>query len=1132
MRGETEMIAVLKSRLISLLVVVLVLSSLMPMTGALAAEAEDEVIYADGLNPLYANNSWAQVDLGNSQTVLRGEHAIRAELQYGGAIYLYRDRVLQARDYERFELWINGGTTGGQQLKLKFYSGGVEQSEWRVNDLLPAALPAEIWVKLTIPANQISPANGLVDAISLWDDSGADQAAVYVDEIRFAGARAGGSTGEAEEPSGEGNEGEGNGPNNEEPAPGETGPGSGLPVEAVQGLAIYQDELHSQFNNYSWAEHSLTESYTVRTGDRAISMEADNGKALYLYSSWALLGKDYETLDLWVNGGSEGGQQLTLSFLSGGAPVNEYELNQVMPEGIPADTWTKISLSMSDLKLAETLFDAIVIADASQSDQSVLYIDDIVLTGKIVIPPATIEVRMDKHQMLLLPNEVQQLDAIAFYADGTEGTITNAAQWHSDRPDVVSVENGQVIGLGEGVAHITAADGLLSASAYVQVTSVETVPVYRDDVSEGFVNWSWHEKDMQNATQAHTGEYSVYFEPSGWDGVWLHGDAERKFGDYYGVEFWIHGGGVGGQDLLAHLYDGYANVGTVDLADYLPGGELAADEWQLVRINLSDFGIEDGSFTGVLVQAATDAEQAHVYIDDVSLLSNRNPGQLPVPVLAAVDVTVDVNQDRRAISNEIYGINHDDMHATQSELPFPIERWGGNNTTRYNWKLDVSNRGSDWYFMNFPNNNGELSESDQLIEEVTTRGDKVLLTVPTIGWTPKDTLIRWGFSVDKYGEQDEVEPEGYSDAGNGVRPDGSMVTGNDPLDTSMPIGPEFVTDWMQHIKDSGNTVNYYALDNEPEIWYVTHRDVHPEPPTYDEIWGFTEQYGAAIKQKDPSAQVFGPVSWGWCAYFYSSADYCSDGPDRQAHEGKPFLQWYLEQVNRYKAETGVQLVDYLDVHFYPQGSGIAEANESSSVAKQRLKALKSLYSPTYVDNSWIQEPINLIPRMKGLIDSNNPGMKLAITEYNFGNGRGITAGLAQAEALAIFGREGVDLATRFGDVLPGTPVEDAFKLYLDYDGQGSRIEGASVRSTSSNVDAVGTYAIEGADGKLYLLLFNKDTVARTAKLGSDVVAGKQAETYLFTNQERLALKVGMFSLTDDGAELALPARSATLLVLE
>src|SRR5262249_21321155 len=152
------------------------------------------------------------------------------------------------------------------------------------------------------------------------------------------------------------------------------------------------------------------------------------------------------------------------------------------------------------------------------------------------------------------------------------------------------------------------------------------------------------------------------------------------------------------------------------------------------------------------------------------------------------------------------------------------------------------------------------------------------------GWTPKDRNRRWGFSVAKYGAQQNTEctVTGFpswcnNDAGNGVRPNGSLITGNDPTDTSRPIGPSFVTDWMQHLAARNQSVGQgrvrlYALDNEPVLWNSTHRDVHPQPLSYDELWQRTQQYASAIKAKDPLALVTGPADWGWCAYFGSAVD--------------------------------------------------------------------------------------------------------------------------------------------------------------------------------------------------------------------------------------------------------------------
>jgi len=199
-----------------------------------------------------------------------------------------------------------------------------------------------------------------------------------------------------------------------------------------------------------------------------------------------------------------------------------------------------------------------------------------------------------------------------------------------------------------------------------------------------------------------------------------------------------------------------------------------------------------------------------------------------------------------------------------------------------------------------------------------------------------------------------------------------------------------------------------------------------------------------------AALVFGPVTWGYPDLFTSAADAencnCLSGNDRAAHGGKPFVQWYLEQVCTYQQQNGVRLVDYLDLHYYPQGDGVIDFgsnnlgySESPAVAVRRLRSLRELYDPTFVSESWIgtlgdtdafhyNKP-GLLPRVKAWIAQACPGTKLAITEYNWGPDQGATGALAQAEALAIFAREGVDAAMRWVAPTPGSYAEDYAKAH-------------------------------------------------------------------------------------------------------
>src|SRR4026208_640979 len=62
---------------------------------------------------------------------------------------------------------------------------------------------------------------------------------------------------------------------------------------------------------------------------------------------------------------------------------------------------------------------------------------------------------------------------------------------------------------------------------------------------------------------------------------------------------------------------------------------------------------------------------------------------------AAVTITVDDAANRRAINPAIYGVAYGTPTQLQ-DLNAPLNRYGGNNTSRYNWQLNADNRGAGW----------------------------------------------------------------------------------------------------------------------------------------------------------------------------------------------------------------------------------------------------------------------------------------------------------------------------------------------------------------------------------------------------------------------------------------------------
>ncbi len=316
------------------------------------------------------------------------------------------------------------------------------------------------------------------------------------------------------------------------------------------------------------------------------------------------------------------------------------------------------------------------------------------------------------------------------------------------------------------------------------------------------------------------------------------------------------------------------------------------------------------------------------------------------------------------------------------------------------------------------------------------------------------------------------------------------------------------------------------------LWNSTHRDAHPAAPTYDEVWSKGQAIAAAAKAVDPGAQILGPDTWGWCDLFTSAADApgdCTDGPDRQAHGGTPFVEWYLEQVCAVEGQTGVRLVDYLDVHYYPQAPGVAGTDNAvnEGVAATRLRSLRELWDPSYVSESWIPGAPRLIPRLREWIAAACPGTKIAITEYKWGADDSPSGALAQAELLAILAREGVDLATRWVVPESGSKTEEAFRFWLGFDGAGARVQGESVRATTSEVDAIGAYAIRSPREELFVLLFNKDDEPR--QVDGTLAAAVASPGALFRFAEGTPLgPAGTLPIAAGAFSTTLPARSATL----
>jgi len=478
------------------------------------------------------------------------------------------------------------------------------------------------------------------------------------------------------------------------------------------------------------------------------------------------------------------------------------------------------------------------------------------------------------------------------------------------------------------------------------------------------------------------------------------------------------------------------------------------------------------------------------------------------PVAVGPALTVDASAPTHPISPLIYGMNSWRLSDPQHEAPkvaeavrLPLDRWGGDGYTLYNYKLDVSDLGEDWFFEIAPNTNAKYPDESEFNSQVIgdrAVGAKTLLSVPVIGWVAKSRTRGSSFSVAKYGPQQKTDPN-WPDFGNGVKPDGTLITNNDPADTCMPVDETWTSDWVKFLVGKfGNASNggvaIYALDNEPTWWNKMHRDVHPLPFSYDEITQKGLKVARAIKAADPTAEVSGPVIDFWINFFYSKKDIewfqanwpnIADGPiDRKSHGNLPLIDYYLRT---FKAAQDAdpqhtRLLDYLDLHTYFATEGAMLTPAGTSVQQRAvIDSTRVFWDPTYTDPRF-HNPENyaellapqMIPRMKNWVAANYPGTKIAITEYNWGAAEHISGAVAQADILGIFGREGLDLGALWGPPNLNQPLMFAFKIFRNYDDHGAAFGDSSLLATSADQGKLSIYAARRtADRTVTLVVINK-----------------------------------------------------------
>ncbi len=524
-----------------------------------------------------------------------------------------------------------------------------------------------------------------------------------------------------------------------------------------------------------------------------------------------------------------------------------------------------------------------------------------------------------------------------------------------------------------------------------------------------------------------------------------------------------------------------------------------------------------------------------------------------------IGFTIDPTSGNSPITPYSYGSNASITDGAGNPVTNTFYRSGGNRLTAYNWENNSSNGGADycsgglcnhedWYLLSqmnpAPPQNGSQKPATvitQFVQNNNAIGAASLITLQMAGYVSADGNCNCFVTI-----------TGSADAAGTHWKGVSFVKGaafaDPPLTTDKWVYMDELMNYLGiHLGFSSNGgAKFYDLDNEPALWNSTHPMVHPAQAGCAEVANKGISLATVITQYDNAAQIFGPVAYGWAEYVdnQSAPDTIVLGPYINGNKVQ-YLNYYLNQFGAASTVAGRRLLNYLDLHWYPEATGggvrITNDNVTPAVAVARMQAPRSLWDPSYTESSWITwgtgGPITLIPRLQNAVNNYYPGTKISFTEYQYGAGEDVSGGVAEADALGIFSKYGVMASSWPDGSANDYYMAAAFKLYLNYDGSNSKFGDTVISALSSGANAVSWTSVYAAKdnahpNRINVILINKDystnhnAAVTLNNLGVTQISSITA--YRFDTAASMIYSPAAPAFTANTFSSTLPFRSATL----
>ena len=516
-----------------------------------------------------------------------------------------------------------------------------------------------------------------------------------------------------------------------------------------------------------------------------------------------------------------------------------------------------------------------------------------------------------------------------------------------------------------------------------------------------------------------------------------------------------------------------------------------------------------------------------------------------------VKISVDTKNGAKKYSPYLFGKNTSDIPCQTGTTVDPKEESllkesgikfvrlnNGNNATKYNYKKHLTCH-PDWYSNIY---GCDWDNSSKIINEKFP-GIQAMYAFQLCGYVASSNehnFNDWEFNQSQWGEWCSWPLCG---GGEVIDLEKKEYKAGDPSLYLEECSPEQTTDiltyWKDDLKRDMSQFIYWNMDNEPEMWSWTHKDVQPD---FDPEF-YVQQYvkvALEAKKKFPDIKLCGPVAgseWTWFA---------TSGTTNQfpKWEGKqmPWLKYFIMRIGQEQKKYDVKLLDVLDIHYYPSGDKSEEENLQSH--------------RTYFDREYDNPEANGLYTLNGGWDTNikkeyilgrcddwmkeyigeDHGVTFSVSEYNIsGKFEPITHAIAYISHVGELMKNNGEFFTPWGW---NVGMWEAIHLMARYSKE------YYVPSESSDVNMVESYVtVNKNNTEATLLIVNRSTKddadVEVAVSGMEIADGNVKTLSLsnlpasetFVSHTENALVEGDATISNGVVKTSLPAKSIKAVLL-